>query len=62
MSKNLNTHQIKSLGALEFSDEGILFVGDNIAGAIIAFDFSSESKTTEPALTGDLHAQHHLNW
>ena len=38
-------NQIKSLGVLEFSDEGMLFVGDNVAGAIIAFDFTSESKT-----------------
>ena len=49
MNKDLqeNDPKIKSLGVLEFSDEGILFVGDNISGAIIAFDFSSESKTTD---------------
>ncbi len=37
--------QPKSLGSLEFNEEGILFAGDNTAGAIFAFDFSSESET-----------------
>ncbi len=48
MSKDLkvNAQKVKSLGVMEFSDEGILFVGDNISGAIIAFDFRSESKAT----------------
>ena len=35
---------IKFLGELEFSPEGILFVGDNLSGAIHAIDFSSESR------------------
>ncbi len=48
MSKDfhVNAQQIKSLGVLEISDEGILFVGDNIAGAIHAIDFTAESRTT----------------
>jgi hypothetical protein len=41
------TNQIKSLGVLTFSDEGVLFIGDNIAGNIIAVDLTSESKTTD---------------
>ena len=31
----------KSLGSLEFNEEGILFAGDNTAGAIFAFDFTA---------------------
>ncbi len=42
-----NVSQIKSLGVLEFSDEGILFIGDNIAGNIIAIDLTTESKTAD---------------
>ncbi len=34
--------QIKSLGVLTFSDEGVLFAGDNVAGTIHAIDFTSE--------------------
>jgi hypothetical protein len=37
----------KSLGSLEFSEEGILFAGDNTAGAIFAFDFTAESESKE---------------
>jgi hypothetical protein len=50
MSKDFqeNAQHINSLGVLEFSDEGILFGGDNIAGAIHAIDFTAESRTTEP--------------
>ena len=33
------------MGVLEFSDEGMLFVGDNAAGTILAFDLTSESKS-----------------
>lgn len=44
---HVNAQQIKSLGTLEFSDEGILFAGDNISGAIVAFDFTAESSTTK---------------
>ena len=40
----INVSQIKSLGVLEFSDEGTLFIGDNVLGAIHAFDFTTESK------------------
>ena len=34
--------QIEAIGTLEFNPEGILFAGDNISGAIHAFDLSSE--------------------
>lgn len=37
----------QSLGSLEFSAEGTLFVGDNTAGAIFAFDFTSESESAK---------------
>ncbi len=40
--------EIKSLGLLKFSDEGILFAGDNIAGAIHAIDFTNESEKKDP--------------
>lgn len=43
----MNVRQIKSLGVLEFSDEGTLFIGDNDSGAIHAFDFTTESKRTD---------------
>lgn len=33
---------IKSLGALEFNPEGVLFVGDNLSGAIHAIDLTTE--------------------
>ena len=46
-SFSTNAQQIKSLGVLEFSDEGTLFVGDNISGTILAFDFTPESRTTK---------------
>ncbi|MFK7935932.1 MAG: hypothetical protein AB8G22_20635, partial [Saprospiraceae bacterium] len=39
------TNQIKSLGVLTFSDEGVLFVGDNVSGTIHAIDFTAESRT-----------------
>ena len=42
-----NAQPIKALGALEFSAEGTLFAGDNVAGAIHAFDLSTESRTKE---------------
>lgn len=42
-----NAQQVQSFGVLEFSDEGILFVGDNIAGAIHALDLSTEAQTKE---------------
>ncbi len=35
----------KSLGSLEFNEEGILFAGDNTAGAIFAFNFTTESES-----------------
>jgi hypothetical protein len=39
-----NGQNIKSLGTMVFNDEGILFVGDNISGSILAFDFRSEKQ------------------
>ncbi|MEO1419222.1 MAG: hypothetical protein AAFW00_28470 [Bacteroidota bacterium] len=36
-----NGQNVKSLGTMVFNDEGILFVGDNISGSILAFDFTS---------------------
>lgn len=41
---------IQALGALEFSPEGVLFVGDNIGGSLHAIDLSKESKTATPAM------------
>ena len=38
---------VNALGTLEFSDEGILFVADNILGAIHAIDLSKESRIKE---------------
>lgn len=43
----VNAQQIKTLGALEFSPEGVLFAGDNVSGAIHAFDLSGEKRTKE---------------
>ena len=43
----VNAQQLEALGALEFSSEGILFAGDNVAGAIHAFDLSTEIKRTD---------------
>ena len=43
----INAQQIETLGALEFSPEGVLFSGDNVSGAIHAFDLSDESRTKE---------------
>lgn len=39
-----NGQNVKSLGTMVFNNEGILFVGDNISGLILAFDFSSEKQ------------------
>ena len=38
---------VKSLGALEFSSEGVLFAGDNLSGAIHAIDLTTETRTKE---------------
>ena len=42
-----NNNQIKSLGVLTFSDEGVLFIGDNVAGNILAIDLTTENKTAD---------------
>lgn len=39
-----NGQTINSLGTMVFNDEGILFIGDNISGSILAFDFTSEKQ------------------
>jgi len=43
----IQINQIKSLGVLAFSDEGVLFIGDNISGNIVAIDLTTESKTRD---------------
>ncbi len=43
----VNAQEMKTLGALEFSPEGILFAGDKISGAIHAFDLSAEKKSID---------------
>ncbi|MCI4671829.1 MAG: hypothetical protein MRZ79_27045 [Bacteroidia bacterium] len=43
----VHAQPIESLGALEFSAEGILFAGDNLSGAIHAIDLRNESRTKE---------------
>ena len=43
-----NSHKIQSLGVLKFSEEGILFAGDNLSGAIHAFDLAAESRSNDP--------------
>ena len=43
----VNAQQIEALGALEFSAEGVLFAGDNVSGAIHAFDLVAESRTKD---------------
>ncbi len=46
-------------GALEFSEDGTLFVGDNYNGAIYAFDLPAESTsaTIKPGSIGDIDAK-----
>jgi hypothetical protein len=39
-----NGQTINSLGTMVFNDEGILFIGDNISGSILAFDFKNEKQ------------------
>jgi hypothetical protein len=50
MSSNLIAQQIQSAGSLEFSPTGTLFVGDNIGGAIYAFEVEKGEAPKEPAL------------
>ncbi|MEM8862211.1 MAG: hypothetical protein AAGD96_28150, partial [Chloroflexota bacterium] len=44
MSKNIQ--EIESLGVLEFNEDGILFIGDSISGAIHAFDFTAAEQAS----------------
>ena len=39
-----NGQTINSLGTMVFNNDGILFIGDNISGSILAFDFKSEKQ------------------
>jgi len=48
MSTNIIAQQIASAGALEFSPTGTLFVGDNIGGAIYAFEMEKGEAPNEP--------------
>jgi hypothetical protein len=48
ISSNLIAQQIQSAGTLEFSPTGILFVGDNIGGAIYAFEMEKSEAPKEP--------------
>lgn len=47
---------LKFAGALEFSDTGILFVGDNYNGAIYAFDMAEGTPPAQvaPGNIGDI--------
>ena len=47
MSMSQEALDMKFAGALTFSDEGILFVGDNYNGAIYAFDLTNAPKVQE---------------
>ena len=40
---------LKSAGALSFTPDGILFVGDNVGGAIYAFDVGKGTAPEKPA-------------
>lgn len=39
-----NGQTINSLGTMVFNNDGILFIGDNISGSILAFDFKNEKQ------------------
>ncbi len=43
----VGAQQVEALGALAFSPEGVLFAGDNVSGAVHAFDLSDESRIKE---------------
>ncbi|WP_424988085.1 hypothetical protein [Microbulbifer sp. S227A] len=47
-----NTPGLAFAGALEFSDSGTLFVGDNYNGAIYAFDFETDAPAESAAPVG----------
>lgn len=48
MCNNLIAQEIESAGALEFSPTGTLFVGDNIGGAIYAFEVDKGKAPSKP--------------
>jgi hypothetical protein len=50
---------LKSISALEFSPEGILFIGDSIDGKIIAIDVKEEAakNVTKPPFVNDIEQQ-----
>ena len=43
----IDIKQIKSVGVLAFSSEGVLFIGDNESGSILAVDLTSVPKITD---------------
>ena len=51
--------ELKFAGSLEFSDEGVLFVGDNHAGAIVALDLAGGTSPEKvmPVFIGDIDKQ-----
>lgn len=55
-SAHADQHHLKFAGALEFSDKGTLFVGDNYSGAIFAFDMAAEKAPAQvvPVNIGDI--------
>ena len=42
-----NSPKIESLGVLKFNDDGVLFAGDSVSGAIHAFDLTAEAQTAD---------------
>ncbi len=46
-STSSNAQDIQSLGKLHFNSDGILFAGDNVSGAVLAFNFTSEITPSE---------------
>ena len=47
----VTAQEIRSAAALGFSPDGILFVGDNVGGAIYAFDMGKGTAPANPTST-----------
>ncbi|MCH7773702.1 MAG: hypothetical protein IH784_04755, partial [Bacteroidetes bacterium] len=45
----VTAQEIQSAAALGFSPDGVLFVGDNVGGAIYAFDMGKGTAPAKPA-------------
>ena len=45
----ISAQEIQSAAALGFSPDGVLFVGDNVGGAIYAFDMGKGTAPVKPA-------------